>query len=121
MEMLNVHFSSSFGSRSSNGIVVSDNDGDHENEISAVSAKYNLLIGNIKASGRKCLDIENEQLRNDFQVRTSSVQLSFDAGFLLYCNNLPSFATVPKHFIEPIFFTGHIFSSDRFSSSSDRF
>lgn len=32
-----------------------------------MATKYNALIGNIKASGRKCLDVENEQLRNDFQ------------------------------------------------------
>ena len=37
-------------------------------EIRSVAAKYQSLIGNIKASGRKCLDVENEQLRNDFQT-----------------------------------------------------
>ena len=37
-------------------------------EIRSVAAKYRSLIGNIKASGRKCLDVENEQLRNDFQT-----------------------------------------------------
>ncbi len=58
-----------------------------EDEIAKVAAKYHKLIGNIKvflfpkqkkapirkktffqASGRKCLDIGNEQLRTDFQV-----------------------------------------------------
>ena len=37
-------------------------------EIRSVAAKYQSLICNIKASGRKCLDVENEQLRNDFQT-----------------------------------------------------
>lgn len=38
-----------------------------------MTEKYNKLIENIKNSGRKCLDIENEQLRNDFQVFKSEV------------------------------------------------
>ena len=42
--------------------------GGAEDEIQSVARKYNKLIENIKKSGRKCLDLENEQLRNDFQV-----------------------------------------------------
>lgn len=38
-----------------------------------MAIKYHQLIGNIKNSGRKCLDIDNEQLRNDFQVFKSEV------------------------------------------------
>ncbi|TRY72347.1 hypothetical protein TCAL_08161 [Tigriopus californicus] len=44
-----------------------------QNEIQKVAIKYHQLIGNIKNSGRKCLDIDNEQLRNDFQVFKSEV------------------------------------------------
>ena len=43
-------------------------------EIRSVAAKYQSLIGNIKASGRKCLDVENEQLRNDFQTFKQQVR-----------------------------------------------
>ena len=44
-------------------------------EIHRVAAKYQSLIGNIKASGRKCLDVENEQLRNDFQTFKRQVRI----------------------------------------------
>ena len=44
-----------------------------ELEMHAVASKYNKLIGNIKDSGRKCLDVENDQLRNDFQNFKSEV------------------------------------------------
>lgn len=44
-----------------------------EDKIQTVAIKYNKLIGNIKKSGRKCLDLENEQLRNDFQVRSEAI------------------------------------------------
>lgn len=52
-------------------------------EIRSVAAKYQSLIGNIKASGRKCLDVENERLRNDFQtfkrqVRRSTLSINQD-------------------------------------------
>jgi hypothetical protein len=38
-------------------------------EMASVAKRYRSLIGNIRAAGRRCLDIADEQLRNDFQVR----------------------------------------------------
>ncbi len=76
----NAQFLSSFGQGSSSKSSASNNNKnssnsssnssskDDDDEIRKVADKYNKLIGNIKASGRKCLDIADEQLRTDFQV-----------------------------------------------------
>lgn len=50
----------------------------------AVREKYNSLVGNIKNSGRKCLDIDNEQLRSDFQVFKSEVWFSLNEFVLTF-------------------------------------
>ena len=55
-------------------------------EIRSVAAKYQSLIGNIKASGRKCLDVENEQLRNDFQTFKRQVRLSRTTSISFFIN-----------------------------------